>query len=84
MSTAHHRFDSFTRGQVTRCRILMGGLIKDVTKAEFVKHPRDKPQMIQDLHTVRGRWWWDSNAPSVGKPRRRAKRPQSGRRRLGS
>jgi len=35
----------------------MGGLIKDVANAEFVNHPRDTPQMIQDVRTVRLRWW---------------------------
>ena len=38
----------------------MGGLIKDVANAEFVNHPRDTPQMIQDVRTVRLRWWWES------------------------
>ena len=38
----------------------MGGLIKDVANAEFVNPPRDTPQMIQDVRTVRLRWWWES------------------------
>ena len=38
----------------------MGGLIKDVANAEFVNHLRDTPQMIQDVRTVRLRWWWES------------------------
>jgi hypothetical protein len=33
----------------------MSSLIEDVANAEFVKRPRDKPQMSQDLRAVRVR-----------------------------
>ena len=37
----------------------MGGVIEDIANTEFVKHARDKPQMIQDLRAVRLRRWRD-------------------------
>jgi hypothetical protein len=58
----HHGFDSFPHGEIPQFRILVGGVIEDVANAEFVKHPRDKPQMIQDLRAVRLRRWHDGRA----------------------
>ena len=48
-----HRFDGFTHGEITPCRMLVGGLIEDVAHAECVTHARDKPQMISDRRAIR-------------------------------
>jgi len=42
----HYRFDGFTHGGIPYFWVLMGSLIEDVADAEFVKHGRNKPQMI--------------------------------------
>jgi hypothetical protein len=51
---AHHRFDGFPNGQVTHCRVLLGGVIQGVTDAECVEHASDKAELIQTLTMVGG------------------------------
>jgi hypothetical protein len=37
-----HGFDGFSHRQVSRLRVLVGGLIQDVANAEFVEHAGDQ------------------------------------------
>src|SRR2546430_8174486 len=53
----HHGSDCMASGHNPHCRVLLRGLINDLSNAEFFKHPRDQTQVIQDLRTVRLRLW---------------------------
>lgn len=48
----HHRFHGFTHCEVPHFRVLVGGLVEDVANAEFVAHPSDKSQVVQDVAAV--------------------------------
>jgi hypothetical protein len=50
----HHGFDGFTHGEVPPCRVLVGRLIEDIAKTEFVEHASDKAEVVQNLATVVG------------------------------
>jgi hypothetical protein len=47
-----HRFDSRVGGHKTHCRVLLSGLINDLSDAKFFKHLRDKAQMISNVTAV--------------------------------
>jgi hypothetical protein len=42
----HHRFDGFPHSQVAHFGVLLGRVIEDVADAEFVKHARDKTEVV--------------------------------------
>jgi hypothetical protein len=48
------RVDRFTHGEVPHVRMLWGGLVDHVAKAEVVDHASDKAEVVQDLAMVRG------------------------------
>jgi hypothetical protein len=50
----HHRFDGFADGKVSHLRVLMGGVIDDLTNAKFIEHASDKAKVVQDFATVCG------------------------------
>jgi hypothetical protein len=41
-----HRLDGMAGGDHPHCRVLLGGLINNLSDAEFFKHPRDQTQVI--------------------------------------
>ena len=61
----HHRFDGFPHREVAHFRVLVGGLVDDVTNTEFVKHASHKPEMIEDLRAVQWRLWQEVRAVRV-------------------
>jgi len=49
-----HGFDGFSYRQVSRLRVLLGGLIQDVANAQFGEHPGDQTSVIQNLALILG------------------------------
>ena len=49
----HHGFDRMASGHNPHFGVLLRRLINDLSNAKFFKHPRNQPQVIQDLRTVR-------------------------------
>jgi hypothetical protein len=46
-----HRFDGFASREVPSFWVLLGGWVEEVAHAEFVAHPSDKTEVVQDLAT---------------------------------
>jgi hypothetical protein len=42
----YHGFDRLTYGEVSHCRVLLGRLIEDGTKAECIEHTSDKAEVV--------------------------------------
>jgi hypothetical protein len=52
-----HGFDGFPHREVTPCRVVLGGLVENVTQTKFVTHARHTPAMSEDLRTGQWRLW---------------------------
>ena len=50
----HHRVDGFPDGEVPPCRVVVGGVVADVTTAECVDQARDQAEMVQQWAPGRG------------------------------